>query len=233
MWGGGDWLTKNPPAYPSNHYSQGWFMTQALAGFNEHGIVLATDSRATRFDVDGQPEVFSVNKLFALNRRCGILSGGAGVSVSLSLALRRQIARHAGPLELEEMEEFALPLLSQGYSRHLETHGPEAEGFRRIYFILAGYVPDSPPPHFKMILLGSEENELPLRRMLTGNVLVMPRNLGMEMRLFKALSQGADLEEILHLSQDFLEKMAAIKEEVGPPFHYATITSRGYQPVIL
>jgi len=208
-------------------------MTQALAGFNEHGIVLATDSLATRFDTAGQPEAFNVNKLFALGRRSAILSGGAGVSVSLSVGLRRQIARHAGPLELEEMVEFALPFLSDGYGRHLEAHGPEAEGFRRIYFILAGYVPGSPPPHFKMILLGSEENELPLRRMLTGNVLVMPRNLGMEMRLFKALSQGADLEEVLHLSQDFLEKMAAIKEEVGPPFHYATITSRGYQPIIL
>jgi hypothetical protein len=84
-----------------------------------------------------------------------------------------------------------------------------------------------------MFLLGSEENELPLKRMLTGNVLVMPRNLGMEMRLFKALNQGADLEEVLHLSRDFLEKMAAIKEEVGPPFHYATITSRGYHPINL
>src|SRR4030042_738711 len=208
-------------------------MTQALAGFNEHGIVLATDSRATRFDVGGQPEVFNVNKLFALNRRCGILSGGAGVSVSLSLALGQQIARHAGPLELEEIAEFALTFLSQGYGRHLETHGPEAEGFRRIYFILAGYVPDSPPPHFKMVLLGSEDNELPLRRIQTGNVVVMPRNLGMEMRLFKALSQGADLEEVLHLSQDFLEKMAAIKEEGGPPLHFHTITSWGYQSIIL
>ena len=208
-------------------------MTQALAGFNEHGIVLATDSRATRFDVGGQPEVFNVNKLFALDRNCGILSGGAGVSVSLSLALRRQIARHPGPLELEEMVEFALPLLSQGYGRHLETHGPEAEGFRRIYFILAGYVPDSSPPHFRMVLLGSEENELPLRRIETGNVVVMPRNLGMEMRLFKALSQGADLEEVLHLSRDFLEKMTVEKDEVGPPFHFATITSQGYQPIIL
>jgi len=208
-------------------------MTQALAGFNEHGIVLATDSRATRFDVGGQPEVFNVNKLFALDRRCGILSGGAGVSVSLSLALRRQIARHPGPLELEEMAEFALPFLSQGYGRYLETHGPEAEGFRRIYFILAGYVPDSSPPHFRMVLLGSEENELPLRRIETGNVVVMPRNLGMEMRLFKALSQGADLEEVLHLSRDFLEKMTVVKDEVGPPFHFATITSQGYQPIIL
>jgi hypothetical protein len=208
-------------------------MTQALAGFNEHGIVLATDSLATRFDAAGQPEIFNVNKLFALSHSSAILSGGAGVSVSLSLALRRQIARHAAPLDLEEMVELALPLLSQGYGRHLETHGPEVEGFRRIYFILAGYVPDSPPPHFQMVLLGSEENELPLRRIQIGNVVVMPRSLGMEMRLVKALNQGADLEEVLHLSKDFLEKMAAVKEEVGPPFHYATITSRGYQSIIL
>jgi hypothetical protein len=208
-------------------------MTQALAGFNEHGMVLATDSRATRFDAAGQPEVFSVNKLLALGRHSAILSGGAGVSVSLSFALRRQIARHAAPLELEEMVEFALSFLSDGYGRYLETHGPEAEGFRRIYFILAGYVPGSPPPHFHMVLLGSEENELPLRRIQIGNVVVMPRNLGMEMRLFKALNQGADLEEILHLSQDFLKNMAAVKEEVGPPFYYATITSQGYQSIVL
>jgi hypothetical protein len=208
-------------------------MTQALAGFNEHGIVLATDSLATRYAATGQPEVFNVNKLLALGRHAAILSGGAGVSVSLSFALRRQIARHAAPLELEEMVEFALPFLSDGYGRHLETHGPEAEGFRRIYFILAGYVPDSPPPHFRMVLLGSEENELPLQRIQIGNVVVMPRNLGMEMRLFKALNQGADLEEVLHLSKDFLKNMAAAKEEVGPPFHYATITSRGYQSIVL
>jgi hypothetical protein len=208
-------------------------MTQALAGFNEHGVVLATDSRATRFEAAGQPEVFNVNKLFALNRRCAILSGGAGVSVPLSYALRRQIARLSAPLELEEMVELALPFLSRGYERHLEAHGPEAEGFRRIYFILAGQVPDRPPPHFAMVLLGSEENELPLRRIPIGNLVVMPRNLGMEMRLFKALNQGADLEEILRLSKEFLEKMAEAKEEVGPPFHFAIITTQGYQSIIL
>jgi hypothetical protein len=206
-------------------------VTQALAGLNEHGIVLATDSRATRFDGDGQPQIFNVNKLFALNRRTGILSGGAGVSVPLSLALVRQIARHPGRIDFEELVEFALSFLSRGYELHLEKYGPEAEGFRRIYFILAGHIPDGPPPFFKIVLLASEENELPLRRVKIGNVVVMPRNLGMEMRLFKALSQGADLEEILHLSRDFLNNMAAVKEEVGPPFHFAIITSEGYKPI--
>jgi hypothetical protein len=208
-------------------------MTQTLAGFNQHGIVLATDSRATRFGADGQLEGFTVHKLFALDQQTAILSGGAGVSVPLSLALRQQIIRHPGSLEFAEIVEFALAFLSRGYERHLQAHGPGAEGLRRIYFILAGYDPDTPPPHFAMVLLGSEDNELPLQQIKIGNVVVMPRHLGMEMRLFKALNRNADLMEILQLSRDFLENLATLKEEIGPPFHYAVITSKGYQPIIL
>jgi hypothetical protein len=59
----------------------------------------------------------------------------------------------------------------------------------------------------------------------------MPRNLGMEMRLFKVLAANTTLPELLALSQDFLEKQAAAKEEVGPPYTYATITPAGYQQV--
>ncbi len=63
------------------------------------------------------------------------------------------------------------------------------------------------------------------------NVVVMPRNLGMEMRLFKSLTQGASLDEILRLSREFLEKQSELKEEVGPPFYFATITAEGYREV--
>ncbi|OGP72033.1 MAG: hypothetical protein A2Y80_10165 [Deltaproteobacteria bacterium RBG_13_58_19] len=206
-------------------------MTQALAGFNGNGLVLATDGRATRFDAAGRPEFFNVEKLFPLGKNFAILSGGAGVSVPLSLALRGQIARHRGLLELEDIVEFSLPFLSQGYARHLQEHGPEPEGFRRIYFILAGYSPNLPPPGYQLFLLGSEENELPLRLIPVSNSVVMPRNLGMEMRLFKALTENAPLPELLHLSREFLTKMAQTKEEVGPPFYFATITLNGFEEV--
>jgi hypothetical protein len=206
-------------------------MTQALAAFDEHGLVLATDSRATRFDAAGQPEVFEVKKLFPLGPHCAILSGGAGVSVPLSLELRRVLARHRGLLDPGEVAQFALPFLSQGYGRHLERHGPEVPGFRRLYFILAGYSEELPPPGFSLVLLGSEENELPLQVIPVGRVVVMPRNLGMEMRLFQAVSREAPLAELLDLGKEFLEKQAALKEEVGPPFYFATLTREGFQPV--
>jgi hypothetical protein len=206
-------------------------MTQALAAFNEDGIVLATDSRATRFDAAGRPEFFSVKKLSPLGDCGAILSGGAGVSVPLSFALRREIARHRGLVDLEDMVDLALPFFSRGYGRHLERHGPEPEGFRRLYFILAGRTPGQ-APGYAVYLLASEENELPLKVLPVAQVVAMPRNLGMEMRLFKALKKGAALTEVLKMSKNFLEKMAALKEEVGPPYYYATITAEGYSPVV-
>jgi hypothetical protein len=204
-------------------------VTQALAAFDEHGLVLATDSRATRFSESGQMEFFSVEKLLPLGRFSAILSGGAGVSVPLTLALRHEIGRRRGLNDLEHMVEFALEFISRGYNRYLHQSGPEHDGLRRLYFIMAGYSPDYPPPGYRIYLLGSEENE-PLEIIPVTNQVVMPRNLGMEMRLFKALTTNPTLAELLTLSKEFLEKQAELKEEVGPPYYYATITPTGYQP---
>jgi hypothetical protein len=205
-------------------------VTQALAAFNDLGLVLATDSRATRFTDGGQAEFFSVDKLFPLGKWAAILSGGAGVSVPLTLALRHAIGQRRGLDDLEEIAEFALEFLAQGYFQYLRQHGPEPEGFRRLYFIMAGYSNHYAPPGYKLYLLGSEENE-PLKVIPATNLVVMPRNLGMEMRLFKAVTANVPLPELLALSRDFLEKQATAKEEVGPPYTYATITPTGYQPV--
>jgi hypothetical protein len=203
-------------------------VTQTLAAFDDHGLVLATDSRATRFTEGGQAEFFAVDKLFPLGKWAAILSGGAGVSVPLTLALRHAISQRRGLDDLEDMTEFALEFLRQGYAQHLSQRGPEPEGFRRLYFIMAGFSEHYPHPGYKLYLLGSEENE-PLKVIPVTNQVVMPRNLGMEMRLFKVLATQAPLPELLALSKDFLEKQAAAKEEVGPPYTYATITPAGYQ----
>ncbi len=204
-------------------------MTQALAAFNDHGIVLATDSRASRFDAAGQAQYFTIKKLLPLGRHAALLSGGAGVSVPLSRALAREIGRRRGLDHLEDVLDFAQHFLSEGYRRHLDHNGPEPEGFRRLYFIMAGVSRQKPPPGYTLHLLGSEDNELPLRHSPVTYQVVMPRNLGMEMRLFKALGQEISLAELLSLSKDFLEKMATAKGEVGPPFYFATITTAGYR----
>jgi hypothetical protein len=205
-------------------------VTQALAAFDNNGLVLATDSRATRLADGGQAEFFAVDKLFSLGRWAAMVSGGAGVSVPLSMALRQAIGQRRGLDDLDDMVDFALDFLGRGYAQYLGHQGPEPEGFRRLYFIMAGYAGHYPAPGYKLFLLGSEDNE-PLKIIPVTNQVVMPRNLGMEMRLFKVLAANATLPELLAVSKDFLEKQAAAKEEVGPPYAYATITPAGVQMV--
>ncbi len=207
-------------------------MTQTLVGFNQHGIIMASDSRATRFTPTGDKEFFSVEKLFPLGRYCGIVSGGSGVSIPLTHLLRQEVQRR-GLLGVEDILEFAVPFLSDQYGAYLEAHGPEdQEEFRRLNFILTGYSLEDPESQYQIYLIESENNALPFKVTPVRPLLVMPRNLGMEMRLFKALGEGLHLADILELCRAFLEKMAAAQEEIGPPFYFATITRAGFQRVV-
>jgi hypothetical protein len=190
---------------------------------------MASDSRATRFNASGQKEYFSVEKLFPLGRYAGIVSGGSGVSIPLTHGLRREVL-HRGLLAVEDILEAAVPFLSERYGDYLAVHGPEKEEeLRRLNFILAGYSLEDPDRQYQIYLVESENNALPFKVTPVQNLLVMPRNLSMEMRLSRALTAGAGLDELLRLCRDFLEKVAALQAEIGPPFYFATITRAGYR----
>ena len=204
-------------------------MTQTLVGYNQHGIIMASDSRATRFTPAGAKEYFAVEKLFPLGRYCGMVSGGSGVSIPLSHLLVQEVQRR-GLLGVEDILEFAVPFLSEQYGAYLEANGPEEhEELRRLNFIVAGYSLEDLDSQYQIYLVESENNALPFKVTPAKPLLVMPRNLSMEMRLFKALTAGTALAALLAMCQEFLEKMAALQEEIGPPFYFATITRAGFQ----
>jgi len=204
-------------------------MTQTLVAYNQNGVIMASDSRATRFTPAGDKEFFTVEKLFPLGRYCGIVSGGSGVSIPLTHRLRQEVQRR-GLLGVEDILEFAVPYLSDQYGAYLEANGPEEhEELRRLNFILAGYSLEDLDSQYQIYLVESENNALPFKVTPVQPLLVMPRNLSMEMRLFKALTAGTDLTALLAICQEFLEKMATLQEEVGPPFYFATITRAGFQ----
>jgi hypothetical protein len=206
-------------------------MTQTLVGYNQHGIIMASDSRATRFDDQGRKEYFSVEKLFPLGRYAGVVSGGSGVSIPLTHLLRREVQRR-GLLAVEDILEGAVPFLSEQYGNYLAQHGPEKEAeFRRLNFILAGYSLEDTEHQYQIYLVESENNALPFKVTPVQPLLVMPRNLSMEMRFYKALTSGASLEELTRMCREFLEKVSGLQEEIGPPFYFASITRAGYRNI--
>jgi hypothetical protein len=190
---------------------------------------MASDSRATRFDDQGRKEYFSVEKLFPLGRYAGVVSGGSGVSIPLTHLLRREVQRR-GLLAVEDILECAVPFLSEQYGDYLAHHGPEKEEeFRRLNFILAGYSLEDPEHQYQIYLVESENNALPFKVTPVQPLLVMPRNLSMEMRFYKALTSGAGLEELARMCREFLEKVSGLQDEIGPPFYFAAITRAGYR----
>jgi hypothetical protein len=204
-------------------------MTQALAAFTSEGVIMASDSRATRFNADGQMLYFGVEKLFPLGRYAGVVSGGSGVSVPLTHGLVREVERRR-LVAIEDIVDCAADFLSHGYGRFLAEHGPEPEAeFRRLNFILAGYSLEQEEHPYQIYLLESENNALPFQVHPVRPLVVMPRNLSMETRLFQAVQQGLPLEQLLELSKEFLIKMSTVQPGVGPPFVFATITRAGFR----
>lgn len=208
-------------------------MTQTLVGFNRHGLVMASDSRATRITPTGAREYFSVEKLFPLGRYAGVVSGGSGVSIPLTHALRQQVQQR-GLLAIDDILDFAVPFLSAGYHAYLQRHGPEPHPeLRRLNFILAGLSLVETAGQFRIFLVESENNQLPFKVTPVRPLLVMPRNLGVEMRLLRELQAETEPAQVLQICYDFLCKISALQEEIGPPFYFALITRAGYQPVRL
>jgi hypothetical protein len=206
-------------------------MTQTLVGYNQHGIIMASDSRATRFEAQGRQEFFSVEKLFPLGRYAGVVSGGSGVSIPLTHLLLREV-QHRSLLAVEDILECAVPFLSEQYGRYLAQHGPEKEEeFRRLNFIIAGYSLEDPENQYRIYLVESEQNALPFKVTPVQPLLVMPRNLSMERRFYQALTTGADLDELARMCLEFLEKISNIQDEIGPPFYFAAITRAGYRTI--
>ena len=71
---------------------------------------------------------------------------------------------------------------------YLAAHGPEKEEeLRRLNFILAGYSLEDLDHLYQIYLVESENNALPFKVTPVQPLLVMPRNLSMEMRLLKPL----------------------------------------------
>jgi hypothetical protein len=207
-------------------------VTQTLAGFNQHGIIMAADSRVTRIDDQGGKEHFSAGKLFPLGRYAGVVSGGSGVSIPLSINLCREV-RHRGLLAVEDIVKFAVPYLSEHYEAYLRKNGSEPEEeLRRLNFIISGYSLEGSEP-YGIYLLESEKNALPFKVFPARTLLVMPRNLGMERRFLKALTNGACLYVLTRMCQDFLKKVSGLQDEIGPPFSFASITPAGYRSINL
>jgi hypothetical protein len=205
-------------------------MTQILLYQSDHGIALATDSRAVAFDPEGKNDShrIEVQKLFQLSPHVVAVTGGAGYGILFCQRFQRY-ARQAGLDTLEEILEVAPGFFrSEAESFHHKNTLVRSE-LDRLYVVIAGYFPHESEKPFHFLFLASEEPADPLHAVETSNVLAIPRQVGMEYRLAQLSPSEDVLDKVESLFQSFLLKLADSYDDVGPPFHFVRITRNGIQ----
>ncbi|HXX35871.1 MAG TPA: hypothetical protein VEM15_15480 [Thermodesulfobacteriota bacterium] len=206
--------------------------------------MLATDSRATWFDGDGEMRHFNLKKLLRLGSHSAMLSAGAGIGVEMSLAFQNFLQRQAAEA-IDDIVTMALSFFTDQYGKWLARRGmrdpscPTADEANEasipqneVYLILAGCSLKNRAQPYVLQLFSSEGEGVSIKPISTSQIIVVPRSLSIERRLEALRETGAPLDQLLSLSKSFLKKRSAQEEEVGPPFYFATITPDGYKEVV-
>jgi hypothetical protein len=206
-------------------------MTQILLHQSNDGIVMATDSRGVSFHRNGEdePRLLEVMKLFLLSRHVIAVTGGAGYGVLLCMNFQKYV-REARLQEFDDIAQCALPFFrSQIETQRRSYSSLDRPDLDRLYVLLAGCIPQRSSVPFEFALLASEGPDDPLRKVETSNVVVIPRQPGFEYRLARLSPAESKLDDVEALFEGFLQKTAALDDDVGPPFHFVRITSNGVE----
>ena len=206
-------------------------MTQILSGICSEGIMVATDSMATTFDVDGKERQFTIDKLFSIGSHAFVVSGGMGISVELSRRFK-QYAEKRQLVGIEKIIGAAGAYLSDQFRQAMGAIG-QAKGMEgqldRIYFLVGGYSFRSQEDSYQLALWGSEEGQLPLQRIQIGKSVAIPRTLAGETRLFSMCEENSSLTDLINFAREFLQQQAKTNPQIGPPFWFGTVTPKGFE----
>jgi len=203
-------------------------MAQIIAAQNENGIVLAADSKAIEFDLDGNPVYLTVNRLLPLGERAAILAGGGAHTVDMARSLQAFVSGE-GLTDIEDIHRAALPYLAGEYERFMrkECQTLHLDPLLYTYFILAGYTDRDPGRPTRLYFLWNKKKLPQLDGDEIARAFTVPRRIGLEAKLVRLSQTGATAEEILDEVRGALNKLEGSQEEIGGPFVFATLTADG------
>ena len=203
-------------------------MTQILLYQSSRGIILATDSKGVSFLPDEKTRSVIVQKIFPLSSHAVLVTGGAGYGVLVSQRFQSHI-KSSEMSGLNEIREQAAGYLQEQIDRVLaeNLYSSDRPDLERVYFLLAGDVPEDRQTPYRFELFGSEHFGDPLHVIRTGRIVAIPRRMGVEFRLSRVAKSSGELNEAESICEKFLVKLSREATEVGPPFYFVRVTPEG------
>lgn len=208
-------------------------MTQEIVYRSPLGIVLASDSLIIKVEDDGRHQRLAACKLFPLKPWAALVTAGAFVGVRIS----RQFAAHARDRDLTSIEQLAPAAQSffeREYGRFIQENqawfAAHPEAYRSLYVLLAGRSGRDQTLPWQTHLLASEEHALPFQTPSIGELLTIPRHLGLEGQLMIRMKEGASLEDVAAFCHSALQVLAEREpERVGGPFYASILDEQGFR----
>lgn len=202
-------------------------MSQIAAITSPDYMLIASDRRVSV--MRGEESIYTEKrKLFPLGPTAAITTGGAAIGINISEKLSDSVGK-TDKVEIEELEGYVLDVFQRRYDEFIDrgakwfSENPDAH--RRSCFLIGGR--DS-RGSFSLSFYVSENHGEPFTKSpLSSQSLAMPRRLGLEAKLSRALMLNSPLDEVTGLALSSLRQIAEHDEGVGAPFDLALFDSAG------
>lgn len=205
-------------------------MSQLIACKSRDGIVFGADGKAVDVDTYGNLIELRVDRLHQLSDYTAILNGGTASGESMCIALKRFVdeenLRYA-----DDIYNAALPFLATEYERFMRKtcEIQPIDPVHQVTFILGGYAEKDPEKPFRMYLLWTKRKLPLLDSDEIGTSFSVPRIIKLEHRLHQIVKQNGELDRVITIVRQELERLAETDEEVSEPLSYAYITQDGFR----
>ena len=205
-------------------------MSQLIACKSQDGIVFGADGKAVDVDANGNLIELRVERLHQISEYTAILNGGAAAGEAMCRSLKNFVFEE-NLQYVDDIYQAALPFLATEYERFMrktcEVH--PIDPIHQVTFILGGYSKREPDHPFHLYLLWTKRKLPLLDADEISTSFSVPRVIKLEHRLHQVVQQHGELDQVITIVRQEMERLANMDEEVSEPLSYAYITRDGFK----
>jgi 20S proteasome alpha/beta subunit len=205
-------------------------MSQLIACKSLEGVVFGVDGKAVDVDANGNLIELRVDRLHQLSEHACILNGGSVAGEAMCQALKNFV-HDENLINVDDIYSAAGPFLATEYERFMRRKYEiqPIDPIHQVTFILGGYTDIDPYTPFRMYLLWTKRKLPLLDSDEIGICFSVPRIIKLEHSLHQLVKKGAQLDSIISVVRNEMERLAEMDEEISEPLSYAYITQEGFK----
>lgn len=205
-------------------------MSQLIACKSRDGVVFGADAKAVDVDLNGNLIELKIERLHQLSDHAAILNGGAAAGEAMCRSLKRFVDDE-NLRSVDDIHMAALPFLATEYERLMrktcEIH--PIDPIHQVTFILGGLSEKDPRNPFHLYLMWTKRKLPMLDSDEIGTSFSVPRIIKLEHRLHQIAQQQGELDQVITVVRQEMERLAQADEEVSHPLSFAYITMDGFK----